>query len=131
VRQFFDRGIVLEAAEGSAALNATVTNNTVSNFADVINSLHGIHSDNGILVGDTNAVCLNISGNSVATAGNEVAGGADIRLRRGSSTTVSIPGIGGTTSAAAQARLQALNPTATTVTVTGAVFANIASCPVP
>ena len=98
VRQYFDRGIVLEAGEGSAALNATVTNNTVSNFADAINSLHGIHSDNGILAGDTNAVCLNISGNSVATAGNEPQGGADIRVRRASSTTVSIPGIGGSTS---------------------------------
>ena len=49
VRQYFDRGIVTQAGEGSAALNATVTNNTVSNFADTINSLHGIHSDNGIL----------------------------------------------------------------------------------
>jgi len=131
VRQYFDRGIVLQAGEGSAALNATVTNNTVSNFADAINSLHGIHSDNGILAADNNAVCLNISGNSVATAGNEAQGGADIRVRRGSNTTVSIPGIGGTTSADAQARLQALNPTATTVTVTGTTFSNIASCPIP
>ena len=84
VRQYFDRGIVLQAGEGSAALNANVTNNTVSNFADATNSLHGIHSDIGILAGDTNAVCLNINSNSVATAGNEAQGGADIRLRRGS-----------------------------------------------
>ena len=131
VRQYFDRGIVLEAGEGSAALNATVTNNTVSNFADAVNSLHGIHSDNGILAGDTNAVCLNISANSVATAANEPAGGADIRVRRGSSTTVAIPGIAGTNNAAAIARLQALNPSANTVTVTGDGFSNVASCPVP
>ena len=30
VRQYFDRGILLEAGEGAAAFNATVTNNTVS-----------------------------------------------------------------------------------------------------
>jgi hypothetical protein len=131
IRQYFDRGIVLQAGEGSAALNATVTNNTVSNFADAVNSLHGIHSDNGILATDTNAVCLNISGNSVATAGNEPQGGADIRLRRGSNTTVSIPGLAGTTAADAQARLQALNPTATTITVTGTTFSNIAACQIP
>ena len=131
VRQYFDRGIVLEAGEGSTALNATVTNNTLSNFADAINSLHGIHSDNGILAGDTNVVCLNISGNSVAAAGNEPAGGADIRVRQGSSTTVRIPGIGGITSADAQTRLAALNPTATSITVTGTAFSNIASCQIP
>ena len=131
VRQYFDRGIVLEAGEGSAALNANVTNNTVSNFADATNSLHGIHFNAGILAADNNATCLNISGNSVATAGNEPAGGADIRVRRGSSTTVSIPGIGGSTSTDAQTRLAALNPTATTISVTGTTFSNIASCPLP
>jgi hypothetical protein len=131
IRQYFDRGIVLEAGEGSAALNANVTNNTVSDFADAVNSLHGIHANAGILVADTNAVCLNIGGNSVATAGNEPAGGADIRLRRGSSTTLSIPGIGGTDNTAATTRLQALNPTATTISVTGGGFSNIAACPMP
>ena len=72
VRQYEDRGIVSEVGEGAAALNATITNNTVSNFADAVNSLHGIHSDNGILAADTNAVCMDIRANSVATAGNEV-----------------------------------------------------------
>ena len=131
VRQYFDRGIVLEAGEGSAALNANVTNNTVANFADATNSLHGIHFNSGILAADNNAVCVNIAGNSVATAGNEPAGGADIRVRRGSSTTVSIPGIGGTNNAAAVARILALNPSANTITVTGDGFSNIASCPLP
>ena len=36
VRQYFDRGIVLEAGEGSPTFVATVTSNTVSNFADAI-----------------------------------------------------------------------------------------------
>ncbi len=131
IRQYFDRGIVLEAGEGSAALNATVTNNSISNFADAVNSLHGIHSDNGILAGDTNPVCLQISGNSVATAGNEPAGGADIRLRRGSSTTVNLPGVAGATNANATTLLQANNPTATTITVTGNGFSSGAACPLP
>ena len=74
VRQYFDRGIVLEAGEGSAALNATVTNNTVSNFADAINSLHGIHSDNGILAADNNAVCLQRQ-RELGRHGRERAGG--------------------------------------------------------
>jgi hypothetical protein len=131
VRQYFDRGIVLEAGEGSATLNATVTNNTVTSFADAINSLHGIHSDSGILPTDNNAVCLNIAGNNVSSAGNEPMGGADIRVRRGFTTTVAIPGLVGTDNAAAAARLQALNPSATTVTVTGGGFSSVASCPVP
>jgi hypothetical protein len=131
IRQYFDRGIVLEAGEGSAALNATVTNNTVSNFADAVNSLHGIHSDNGILATDTNPVCLQISGNSVATAGNEPQGGADIRLRRGSNTTVRLPGVAGATNANATTLLQANNPTATTITVTGNGFSSGAACPLP
>jgi hypothetical protein len=131
VREYFDRGIVLEAGEGSAALNATVTNNTVSDFGDAINSLHGIHSDNGILAPDTNAVCLHVSGNSVGSAGNEAGGGADIRLRRGSTTTVRLPGVGGTTNADATTLLQTNNPTATSITVTGNGFSSGAACPLP
>jgi hypothetical protein len=131
IRQYFDRGIVLEAGEGSAALNATVTNNTLSDFADATNSLHGIHSDNGILPTDTNPVCLQISGNSVATAGNELGGGADIRLRRASSTTIRLPGVAGATNADATNLLQANNPTATSITVTGNGFSSGAACPLP
>ncbi len=133
VRQYEDRGIVSEAGEGAAALNATITNNTVSNFADPINSLHGIHSDNGINVGDTNAVCMDIRANSVATAGNEAGGGADIRLRKGPQAGLSlrIPNLVGTDAAAATAKVQADNPTATTVSVTGANFTGGAACTQP
>ena len=133
VRQYEDRGIVSEAGEGAAALNATITNNTVSNFADAINSLHGIHSDNGINVGDTNAVCMDIRANSVATAGNEAQGGSDIRLRKGPQAGLSlrIPNLVGTDAAAAQAKVQADNPTATSVLVTGANFTGGAACTQP
>ncbi len=133
VRQYEDRGIVSEAGEGAAALNATITNNTVSNFADATNSLHGIHSDNGINVSDTNAVCMDIRANSVATAGNEPQGGVDIRLRKGpqAGLNLRIPGLVGTNAAAATAKVQADNPTATTVSVTGANFTGGAACTQP
>src|ERR1043165_6685335 len=133
VRQYEDRGIVSEAGEGAAALNATITNNTVSNFADPINSLHGIHSDNGINVDDSNAVCMDIRANSVATAGNEAQGGSDIRLRKGPQPllTLRIPNLVGTTAANAQAKIQADNPTATSVLVTGANFTGGAACAQP
>ncbi len=133
VRQYEDRGIVLEAGEGSAALNATVTNNTVDNFADAVNSLHGIHSDNGILSTDTNAVCMDIQDNLVATAGNEPQGGADIRLRKGTQVglSVRIPGLVGTTATDADNKITAENPLATTVTVSGAGFTGGAACTQP
>src|SRR6185503_8129612 len=133
VRQYFDRGILMEAGEGAAALNATVTNNTVSNFADAVNSLHGIHSDNGILTTDTNAVCIDMQDNLVATAGNEAAGGADIRLRKGTQVglSVRIPGLVGTSSVAADNHITAENPNATTVTVTGANYTGGAACTQP
>jgi hypothetical protein len=131
VRQYFSRGIVLEAGEGGAALNATVTSNTVSNFSSPASSLHGIHANNGLLAADTNAVCLAMSGNSVGTAGNEPQGGADIRLQRSATTTVRLPGLAGTTNADATTLLRANNPTATTVTVTGDVFSGGAACPLP
>ena len=136
VRQYFDRGILTEAGEGSAALNATITNNTVSNFADAVNSLHGIHSDNGILAADANSVCMDIRANSVATAGNEAAGGADIRLRKGSQAglSVRIPGFTPppATAAAVQTFIAGQNPTATTVNVSGNNFTGgAAACTQP
>ena len=114
-------------------MNATITNNTVSDFSDANNSLHGIHSDNGILTTDTNNICMDIRANSVATAGNEPQGGADIRLRKGPQVGLNlrIPNLVGTTQAAAQAKVQADNPTATTVNVSGANFAGGAACTQP
>ena len=131
IRQYFDRGAVLEAGEGAATLNATVTNNTISAYADAVNSLHGIHSDNGVLAADTNAVCLQVNGNQVATAGNEPMGGADLRLRRGANTSVRLPGVAGATNANATTLWQANNPTATSISITGNGFTSGAACPQP
>ncbi|MCC6454022.1 MAG: tandem-95 repeat protein [Caldilineaceae bacterium] len=133
VSQFHDTGIVLEAGEGSAALNATVTNNSVSDFADAINSLHGIYSVSGILAGDSNSVCLDIHSNSVADAGNEAQGGADIRVRKGTQTSlgVRLPSLMGSSSMDAMNLITGNNPTATTVTVTGAGYTGGAACAQP
>ena len=133
VRQYFDTGIVTEAGEGSAALNATVTANTVDNFADATNSLHGIFASYGILAGDTNTVCIDMQDNLVANAGNEAQGGADIRLRKGSppSLVVRIPGLVGTTATDADNKITAENPNATTVTVTGNNYSGGAACTQP
>ena len=95
VYQYNDRGIILEAGEGNASLTATVTNNTVSNFASAVNSLHGIHADLGILAADNNQVTLDIRNNLVSNAGNEAAGGADIRVRVGSSVDLFLAGYSG------------------------------------
>ena len=71
--------------------------------------------------------------NLVATAGNEAAGGADIRLRKGSQPglSVRIPGLVGTTATDADNKITAENPNATTVTVTGANFTGGAACTQP
>ena len=100
IRQYFDRGIVAQAGEGNASLNITVTNNIVTEFADAINSLHGIHLDVGILSTDAGSVCADIGGagtarNNVTTAGNEPAGGVDIRVRRGSAMNLQLRGYAG------------------------------------
>jgi hypothetical protein len=119
--------------EGAPAFNATVTNNTVSNFADAVNSLHGIHSDNGILSTDTATVCVDFRSNLVATAGNEPQGGADIRLRKGpqAGLSVRLPDLTGSTATDVQTKLLADNPNATTVTVTGSGYTGGAACTQP
>ena len=110
-----------------------MTNTTVTIFADATNSLHGIHSDNGILTTDTNAVCLDLRAKLVATAGNEPQGGADIRLRKGppAGLSVRLPGPTGSTSTDVQTKFQADNPSATTVTVTGSGHTGGAACTQP
>jgi hypothetical protein len=122
VYQYFDRGIVLEAGEGSPALTATVTNNTVSNFADAINSLHGIHFDFGILTADNAQITVDVRNNLIANAGNEPQGGVDFRMRTAGSNDTFIAGYsGGNNSANAQTFIDSQNPDGTTFSVTQAV----------
>jgi uncharacterized repeat protein (TIGR01451 family) len=134
VRQYDEMGINLEVGEDlgvannadatatsgpAAALNVTVTGNTVSLPGP--NALHGIHLNSGIQIGDNNVSCVDIGGtgalmNSVAGSGSVPNGGFDIRPRQRQATRVNLPGYGGTPfdNAAVNAYFLARN-TATTV----------------
>jgi hypothetical protein len=135
VYQYFDRGIVLEAGEGSPTFVATVTDNTVSNFADAINSLHGIHFDFGILSGDNAQITIDVRNNLIANAGNEAQGGVDFRMRVAGSNDVFIAGYsGGNSGANAQAFIDGQNPNGTSFSVTQAAsgtYNNGPSSPLP
>jgi hypothetical protein len=137
VLQYDDRGIVLEAGGGTAALTAQVTNNTVSEFGSAVDSLHGIHVDAGFSDGGNpgnNNVTLDIRANNVATAGNEAAGGKDIRIFIASPADAFFVGASTVTDAAsAQTYVDGQNPTATTIQVSGSGTFNNgpASLPTP
>ncbi|ROZ61503.1 hypothetical protein, partial [Ramlibacter sp. WS9] len=118
VREYFDRGIVLEAGEGSPTFVATVINNTVSDPGDAVNSLHGIQFDFGILSADNAQITIDVRNNLIANAGNEPQGGVDFRMRTAGSNDVVIAGYSGGNSAAnVQAFIDAQNPDGTTFSV--------------
>ncbi len=95
-----DRAIIVANGEGNSTLNATVQGNSADTF-DPVNGLHGFHADLGILAADAGSVCLDLGGaiaadrNHLTLAGNEPAGGADIRVRRGSAVNLRMPGYAG------------------------------------
>jgi VCBS repeat-containing protein len=101
VRQFHNDGILILAGEGSAALNATVTGNTVSNPDASIASLHGIHFNIGTLPTDNMTACLDVKNNTLTNAGADgtggtpANGGVDLRIRQRQLTTVRLPGYAG------------------------------------
>jgi hypothetical protein len=113
VRQYDEFGINLAAGEDlgvadnnsaaatsgpAAALNVTVTGNTVSNPG--LLAQHGIHLNVGTQVGDNNNVCADIGGagllvNTVPGSGNALNSGFDIRTRQRQATQVRLPGYSG------------------------------------
>jgi hypothetical protein len=120
VKQYFDRGIVLEAGEGSPSFTASVLNNAVSDFADALNSLHGIHFDFGIISTDNAQITIDVRSNLIGSGGNEAQGGFDFRMRTTASNDVFVGGCGScTTSAGVTTFLSSQNPNATSVGVTG------------
>ena len=135
-----DRAIILENGEGSPTLNATVRGNTANTF-DPINGLHGLHVDMGITSGDAGSVCLDAGGpladrNHLTLAGNEPAGGADIRVRRGQAVNLRMPGYAGGTDddAAVSTYLSGRNDvTSLSITSpgTGTYSGGAAACPLP
>jgi hypothetical protein len=105
--QYNNSGILLQAggaaksgtgfAEHDAALDATVTGNTIASPGALsavpgygINVNSGTNSNAGTGTPDAYAVCTHIAGNTLAGSG--LAGGADFLLRQRFATTVRLPG---------------------------------------
>jgi hypothetical protein len=116
VRQFHNDGILVLAGEGNAALNATVTGNTVSNPDASIASFHGMHFNIGTLPTDALPACLDVKNNSLTNAANEANGGVDLRMRQRQLTSVRLPGYAGANNdnTAVQTFLTATNSNAVT-----------------
>jgi hypothetical protein len=140
VRQFHNDGILILAGEGNAALNATVTGNTVSNPDASIASFHGVHFNIGTLPTDALAACLDVKNNTLTNAANEANGGVDLRMRQRQLTTVRLPGYAGANNdnTAVQTFLTATNTNALTTILAsntvaggGGGFVGGASCPQP
>ncbi|HKZ83155.1 MAG TPA: Ig-like domain-containing protein [Anaerolineae bacterium] len=146
VRQFHNDGILLLAGEGNAALNATVTGNTVSNPDASIASFHGMHFNIGTLPTDALLACLDVKNNSLTGAGADGDngtpnnGGQDLRMRQRQLTTVRLPGYGGANNdnAAVQTFLTVTNGNAVTtigavntVATGGGGFVGGAACSLP
>ena len=118
VRQYGDHGIFAQAdgagVAGNAAMNLTVTGNTVTEpAAGGGPATNGFHLNAGTSPGDTSQVCVELSGNTLAGSGQS---GTDFRLRQRRTTTVRLPGYLGnaTDEAAVVAFIQAQNPGAET-----------------
>jgi hypothetical protein len=128
--QYNNSGILLQAggaaksgtgfAEHDAALNATVTGNTIASPGSLsaipgygIHVNSGTNSNAGTGTPDAYAVCTHIAGNTLTGSG--VAGGTDFILRQRFATTVRLPGYAGGAfdNAAAAAFVQAGNGGAT------------------
>ena len=128
VRQYDNFGIFMQTGGsgvvGSAAMNITVTGNTVAEPEPVgpgSLATNGFHLNGGVSVGDTYQICVSLSGNTLAGSGqdsNPAGSGTeqDFRLRQRQSTTVRLPGYAGgaTDTAAVVAFLQGQNPGAET-----------------
>ena len=140
VRQFHNDGILILAGEGNAALNATVTGNTVSNPDASVASFHGVHFNIGTLPTDATPACLDVRNNTLTIAANEANGGVDLRMRQRQLTTVRLPGYGGANNdnAAVQTFLTVTNANAlttilasNTVATGGGGYVGGAACPLP
>jgi hypothetical protein len=92
VRQYANPyGILLNHKEGSSAMNATVTGNTVANPGTF--AINGIRVDSGATAGDSGVLCAALTGNSLAGSG--LGADTDVRLRQRFNTTIRLPGYAG------------------------------------
>lgn len=101
-----NNGIDVSAGDGGANgpdVNLTVTGNTLGLTTPTVNQLHGISTNIGTTsTGGNVSACVDIGGagpleNSVVGAGSVPSSGSDVRVRQRSTSTVRLPGFGGTT----------------------------------
>jgi hypothetical protein len=89
-------GIFVGATEGSPAVNATVTGNTVKESGTF--GINGIRVEAGATSGppvDASTLCVNLSGNDVTGSAHTLLVDTDIRLRQRFGTTIRLPGYPG------------------------------------
>ena len=122
VLQYGDHGIFAQAdgpgVAGNAAMNLTVTGNTVTQpAAGGGAATNGFHLYAGTTGGLTSPVCVDLRDNTLAGSGQS---GPDFRLQQHQSATVRLPGYSGsaTDELAVRAFIQGQNPGA----VTGQAF---------
>ena len=103
VRQYGNFGILFQTGGsgviGSGNMKVTATGNTVSNPGTLVFAKNGVQLNGGVTPGDTYQICLTLGGTGAlanAITGTGTNGGADFQLRQRQSTTVYLPGYGGT-----------------------------------
>ncbi|WP_413655269.1 Ig-like domain-containing protein [Nocardioides sp. Bht2] len=121
-------GIRLRAADGAAALHATVVNNNVGGRDP--SAEHGLSAEYGQLPTDSGASCLDVSGNTLAGVGNF----PGLRVRK-LHAFLRLPNYnqGGTDSVAVRNYLASRNPTTTAIDVSAPATGNFgnAVCQTP
>jgi large repetitive protein len=132
-----DSGINFETEQGSAAMNLTITGNTIADPGTF--GSWGLLGESGAETGDNGLVCADISGNSLMGSAQAGQGGADIELDQEFGTTFQLPGYtGGDESASAVASFVAGNNTGNgtpsviaTVSGSGGGFTGGGACATP
>lgn len=102
IRGYNNHGVDVLAGGGAVAsagaLNTTITGNTITDPGSSAGtaglSKHGVSLNIGTVPGDTYQACAVITGNALTTSGVNN-GDIDVRLRQRQSTTIRLPGYGG------------------------------------
>jgi hypothetical protein len=128
IRNCAQRGINLLAGDGAASIKATVSGNTVSALTNATSGF-ALNGDFGLLAGDTQASCLDATGNTLSSGG--ALASIHVRNRYGSLSLPNYTG-GPTSTTAVQTYLTSRNTVSSALaeTLTGAFFLNSA-CAVP
>ena len=108
----------------NAAINLTVTNNSISNPGPA--SLHGVQGNFGAVATGTNAVCFDFRTNTVNIGAVPPNGGSDLRLRQRNGSTVRLPGyLGASNDTTAVANFEVAQNTLTAGTLATQVSAAV------